>query len=95
MSTPKSLGPADSIALELERRPPTMARPGQNENEAEPCMICGEQPCSALQAPTITIADLYRFIDSCTIGNSHGEHGVPERIHLDRLANVINKFFAK
>jgi hypothetical protein len=45
--------------------------------------------------PNISAEQLYRFIDACTIGNSHGEHGVPERIHLDRLANVINREIAQ
>jgi len=42
---------------------------------------------------TLTEAQLADYIEACTIGNSHGEHGVPERIHMDRLVNVINQFF--
>lgn len=42
----------------------------------------------------ITEAELDSIIEGCTKGNSHGEHGVPARLHMDRIVSCLNKYFA-
>lgn len=42
----------------------------------------------------ISEEQLDSIIEGCTKGNSHGEHGVPARLHMDRIVSCLNKYFA-
>lgn len=42
----------------------------------------------------ISEEQLDSIIEGCTKGNSHGEHGVPDRLHMDRIVSCLNKYFA-